>query len=240
MKTRSFHGPATAAALLLGLAGCTSAPVAPENPNWTDDVYPIVQGNCASCHGPGGGQSRYDFAYDKNDMGCADLVTALNKAISDAAAKADSNADPRDVPKTIGQPSAALFKTVLTPDAALRMPPAPAGELPDWQRQVLEKWDGKRNRRDNNAEPNANTVALPKSVSGDTKFFVDVSDDDGDQVVGLVRIEDVTIPVLGVGRTTVALKSGDVDKLSSGKHDVNVDLCDGQTKVTRKVGSVQK
>lgn len=217
------------------LAACQGAPSAPENPTWTDDVYPIIQGNCGSCHGPAGDQTRYDFSYDDGNLGCDELVTAYNAAASKQ----------KDGHNSKSIPSIAMFNTIptfLKPDAESRMPPPPADVLPAWQRDVLDKWDGKRNTRDNNADPEARSLALPKdAISGDTKFFVDVSDPDGDQVIGQVKIGMVDpINVQGVGRTTVELLSADLGKLTSGRHDVNVDLCDGQNKVTIKVGTITK
>lgn len=211
------------------LGACQGAPVAPEKANWTDDVYPIIQGNCAGCHGAQtkqlGRVIRLDFNYDPNNAACKTLAGAVGAIAVNKG----------------------LFQDYLRPgkDGPPRMPPAPADPLPDWMIDTINAWDDESwQNRDGNADPRAMAIGVPKTAQTDApKFFVDVSDDDGDQVVGLVKIDDMDpIKVLGVGRTTVDLSTDDrFSKLSSGKHDVLVSLCDGQSAPDPiKVGTIQK
>lgn len=215
---------------MLLTAACQAAPVAPKDPTWTDDVYPIIQANCAHCHGPRASElasekddsktlTRYDFV--ANDGVCDDLKMKLK----------------------IGNLSPSSVSLFLRPpgNAITRMPPPPADALPDWQFKTIQNWGGRRNDRDDNSKPEASGVALPSdAVSDELKFAVDVSDRDGDQVIGQITIGTLDpVNVHGVGRTQVKIE--DLSKLSAGTHDVNVVLCDGQELTDSvKIGTIEK
>jgi hypothetical protein len=188
-----------------------------------------VQGNCAHCHGPQtkliGSKLRLDFNFDSTNSDCVKLAGAVGAT----AVTKDYLLYARPMDRTMP-----------------RMPPPPADPLPDWQIATIENWDdSKWKARDNDANPEATALSIPKTVSfDDAQFFVDVSDPDGDQVIGQVTIDGTDLNptnVLGVGRTTVKLSKDDVAKLSTGKHDVKVALCDGQSAPTPfKVGTIEK
>lgn len=214
-------------AATVGVAACEGPQPVPENPTWIRDVYPIVQGNCAHCHGPdsqdysagqkdGMPNTQYDF-YD------------LERCGSDFA----------QFPG-IGGFGLLTWKMYLKgSDPRMRMPPRPAEALTSEQTDTILKWLVNRDRgsRDNNRQPDFRLVDGLKVDNGRLAFRVDVSDADGDQVIGLVKLDNKTIAeIRGVGRLQVS----DVDVSSlNGDTDLQIALCDGQDVRNDTIGTVR-
>jgi hypothetical protein len=116
--------------VLGGGSACGGAHDVPEHPTWAD-VEPIMRGACTQCHGATAavnGSSdaltvRLDF-YEVTAATCGEAAQVL-------------------AGQTLGRGWAPLIKAAVTPPGSgwrPRMPPAPAPELYDWQRDTIIRW----------------------------------------------------------------------------------------------------
>jgi hypothetical protein len=191
-------------ALLAGgvLSAC-AAPVAPDKPSWDLDVAPIVRGSCAHCHGELASKIAPAFRFDVCDpmtMKEASGVDFGAETIFGAAAPAVYILMATDTDPSKGRP---------------RMPPPPAGTLPDYETTVLKNWAKVVMDAENNAQaackkqgPNHDPKArLVKSGwdGGALKATIEISDSDGDQVFTKVKVGDVSASLLASGRHEVTL-----------------------------------
>jgi hypothetical protein len=185
MRSKSVLQVVVLAALA---AGCGPASV-PDRPSWDQDVFPILQGSCNHCHGASAGE-RTDAA----PMGEPGPAGRLD--ICSNAPFASLGAIPKLGGGAVLAGTAGSLLTNLTPmmgKSRALMPPAPASELSDYDRDVLIKWGRQAgatgatpcNKQTRNRDPLAELVS--KEVDGgDLVVTLQVSDPDGDQVLGKV------------------------------------------------------
>jgi hypothetical protein len=184
-----------APSLLLLSCGAQEPPLIP---SWDLDVYPILRGSCAHCHGAtamgnmGTPITRYDIcnAAPINMAFMADGISIAGPGASTAAASFATFTDPEGNP-------------------ALRMPPPPASPLTEYELTVLGRWAnplvGKANCNKSvpNRKPTAKLITAAALVPGTNRVgvTVEVSDPDGDQVFGYVRMGNAPLRVVtGAGR----------------------------------------
>jgi hypothetical protein len=179
----------------LGLASC-APPVVPQRPSWDQDVFPILQGSCNHCHGetvgrlPAQPAGRLDFC-DPTPFADAGITT----------------------PGFVGaRLEGAQFPTYLRPmmgRTRASMPPPPAAELSDYERDVLLKWSAdasmdKCNKQGRNREPDMRVI--DKVWDGnDLKLTVEVWDPDQDQVLGKVTVGAASAVIVASGRREVVV-----------------------------------
>jgi hypothetical protein len=141
--TRSFRSRLVrglGAALALGVLGCTAYPSTPAEPAYDTDVLPIFQAHCTRCH-------------DNNLDGGANSVVNVPAMDGPVAATAPtlSQFGPCAFPDGGGTPhcgggAAAEYRGEIQeyvhfPDSnTLRMPPAPAPRLDDYELKVIDAW----------------------------------------------------------------------------------------------------
>ncbi len=195
----------------LGLGGCEAEPEAPANPTWARDVQPILIAQCGHCHGgaavcdeeltPGckPRSTRYDI-YNVADYGLGDGFEA----------------------GSTGNIADTILQYVETKDDKMVMPPKPAERLSDreililrrWARQAQgeEKWAAKGTHR-RNFPPVARLVEK-RLRSGVLNVVFDISDDNGDQVLGRATPAGQPPQLLErSGRHTVRVQGGTVETL---------------------------
>jgi hypothetical protein len=223
-----------AVGLALGLAatGCEDAPRAAQKPTWAD-VEPILRGNCTSCHGAtasvtgaaqGGMAYRLDF-YDMTASACGAAATVLG-----------------------GQPLAHSWAALIGSDVTSpgsgwrpRMPPAPASSLPDWERDTLVRWaaeadPAKGEARRDNRRPDIQLVAATAVADKRLDFTAIISDADGEAVVGVIKVGDVSLPTDHAGAFSTGL---DTSTWAAGVYPISAVLCDGWDDVTYQLGNLQ-
>jgi hypothetical protein len=180
----------------MGLAAGCAPPTVPNRPSWDQDVFPILQGSCGHCHGETVGRlpsqplSRLDICNTQvfADAGIPLAVTAA-------------------------QVWGAQFNQYLLPvmgSPRPKMPPPPAAELSDYERDVLLKWgaDGsgdKCNKQGRNREPDMRVIGEPRWDGNDVTIVVEVWDPDKDQVLGKVSVGMATAIIPSAGRREVTV-----------------------------------
>jgi hypothetical protein len=193
--------PARLLALGLLTAAC-AAEKPPDVPSWDLDVFPILRGSCSHCHGvtaaPGGNPfTRYDVCN-------AAAFNSMGLTVTPGASA------------TVG----AFVRDSVGP---ARMPPPPAAPLSDYEATVLERW-AKRPSCDKQV-PNRKPIVRiiqPLTRSGNkATVTIEVSDPDGDQVMGKVKLGNGAdaagnpFIVPGAGRWTIEYaNAGANDRLS--------------------------
>lgn len=182
----------------VGLASC-APPAVPQRPSWDVDVFPILQGSCNHCHGETVGRlpnqpvSRLDIC---------------NPAVFTSAGITLATA-------TTAIVWGAQFQNYLKPVAALKetrakMPPPPAPELSDYERDVLIKWgndisEDKCNKQGRNREPDMRVIGDPVWDGDTLKLTVEVWDPDLDQVLGKVSVGMASAIIPASGRREVVV-----------------------------------
>jgi hypothetical protein len=216
-----------ALAFPLAVTSCSQPPSVPLHPTWAD-VSPIVQGECASCHGPTalttGGGYRLDF-YDMTPAVCGDAAQGIgNVAILAGVA-------------------APIMQVDLTSPGGgvrARMPPAPAPGLFDWERETIDRWaemPSKGAPAATNRPPTIDVHSLPATVTNDhLSFTAVVADPDGDPVVGVLEIAGAVYGMNRPGAFDVEL---DTSSWSVGTQLLAAVLCDGWTNVRIPLGPIQ-
>ena len=173
-------------AVVLGSLACVGAE-APAAPSWDEDVYRVLRGNCSHCHGQTAGPgtnpaSRYDICSSApfNAFFSAEKLWILG---------ADAMGNP-----ILG--GASVFAGVIAAQTGpgameiLRMPPAPASPLDDYEASVLDSMgDGQRGQLHQeapNRKPGYTVIKAPAVEMGKVVVTIQVGDPDGDQVFGYV------------------------------------------------------
>ena len=183
-------------AKLLALSVLTAACAAekpPAVPSWDLDVYPILRGSCSHCHGvtvkpPALPITRYDICNSAAFM-------SQNIAVGPGA----------------GAGILAITQVLRPSVGGSRMPPPPAAPLSDYEVTVLERW-ARRPSCDKQV-PNRKPIVLlvqPLTRTGNTATVtIEVSDPDGDQVLGKAKMgtgaDSATnaFAIPGAGRWTI-------------------------------------
>jgi hypothetical protein len=198
MKTAAPLSKLVALSLALLPLACGEA-VPPLVPSWDLDVYPILRGSCAHCHGvsvrPGATPTtRYDIcnANAFNSMGFS-----------------------------VGIGAGPLIAAVIRESAGpTRMPPPPAGPLSNYEATVLERWARNPScaKQIPNRKPTARLVEPLTRTGNKTTLTLEISDPDGDQVLGKARLgnaEANTVEIPGTGRWNIEFNGGNAnDRLS--------------------------
>jgi hypothetical protein len=181
--------------------GCGQASV-PDRPSWDQDVFPILQGSCNHCHGASRGEKT-----DASPMGEALPVGRLD-VCDTAPFIAALGAIPGFVGGALAESGGFednLKAIMRRPRAA--MPPAPAPELSDYDRDVLFQWrkivvaspSTACNKQTRNRDPKAELISRVVDA-GDLVVTVEVSDPDRDQVLGKVASGTAEQLILSTGR----------------------------------------
>jgi len=214
-----------------GAGACGGEHQVPEHPTWAD-VEPIVRGSCTQCHGATAavnGSSdaltiRFDF-YDMTPATCGDAASVL-------------------AGQTLGHGWAGLIKAAVTPPGSgwrARMPPSPAPELYDWQRETIIRWAaepdplrGEPSRQ--NHRPDIQLEATSAQADNKLPFAAVVTDADAEPVVGLLKIGETTLPMDRAGAFAATL---DTTTWSAGFYPISAVLCDGWDSVDYDLGGVE-
>lgn len=197
-------------------AGCE--PAAVEHPTWAD-VEPIVRGSCTHCHGAtadvNGRSSDRVYRFDFFDVGpdtCGEASAAL-----DAPAMAVGLA-----------PLIGAAVTPPSPDVRARMPPAPAPELSDRERDLLVRWAEAPLRGDPPRDDRRPRVTLDGgaefAVDDRLDFAVLIDDPDGESVIGLLQLGDQVVRLDGPGAYRVGIRTAE---WPAGSYRASATLCDG-------------
>jgi hypothetical protein len=210
--------------LLAVAAGCQSPPEVPLHPTWAD-VQPILNGECNHCHGATAAKTgalgpavyRFDF-YDMSDEACGDASSAV-----DVPALAAASAG-RMVAALSGSPP--------------RMPPAPARPLYDWERDTILRWAEqpiKGPAPPGNHRPRIRVNNLPAAVSKNLSFIATIEDTDGDPVIGVLRLGELSYRMGHPGSFAVNF---DMTGVLRGPHRLTAVLCDGWYNATIDLGPI--
>ncbi len=164
----------------LALGAACSPGVAPTNPSWDVDVNPILRGSCLHCHAETAAISalnpafRFDVCNPADFMGTGASVAPLGAGATGLATLIVADLEPEK-----GKSRA-------------KMPPPPALPLSEYEITVLKNWlkIATSNpaiackRQTPNRPPTAKLAAKPVKDGNKLIATIDVSDPDGDQVVG--------------------------------------------------------
>jgi hypothetical protein len=211
-------------ALALAASACGGEPAVPANPTWAD-VEPILRAECNHCHGGtapvtaalGGLFFRFDF-YDMTPEVCGEAAQALEAT-------------------ALGRGYAKLIQADVTVPAGCdrgRMPPAPASPLADWQRETLIRWasasDPPRGAplRDNR-RPDIHLSAASATADKRLTFTAVIDDPDGEPVVGVLKIGDLTLKMDRPGSFAADI---DTSSWPAGTQPISAVLCDGWSQVS--------
>lgn len=208
---------------LVAGAACGS-PEPPLRPSWTEDVEPILRGSCGHCHGATASATGMKYRFDICSPE-APMVKDLGITFAGFTGAAD-------------QALAELILLDVTSQGGARpkMPPPPAELLDSYQVEVLRRWADRVkknpdplslcNTRRGNQTPTVTLVSAAERKGENLEVTIDVSDADGETVVGKAQAGTETVPILGPGRHT--LKFPGVDE----GEKVTVTVTDGsRTKV---------
>jgi hypothetical protein len=211
---------------------CGSTPTVSDHPTWAD-VEPILRGACTHCHGATAAQTgssgplvyRFDF-YDMTAATCGDAAQALSG-------------------QGLGHDWAALIKADVTSPGSgwrPRMPPAPASELTDWQRETIVRWASEPDplkgepQRDNH-RPDIQLGGDSSVANARLAFTAVISDPDNESVVGVLKIGDVSLKMDRPGAFAATL---DTSAWPAGLYPISATICDGWDSVTYdRLGNVQ-
>jgi hypothetical protein len=198
-----MRGIGSMVAVVLGSLACVGTDP-PAAPTWDGDVYPLLRGSCSHCHGQTAGPgatptSRYDIC-----------TSAPFNAFFSAEKLWILGADAMGNPILGGAAIAAGAIAAQTGPGApeiLRMPPAPADPLHDYEAAVLDRWattsGASCTKTVANRKPGYRIVEGPAVQMGKVVITLQVSDPDGEQVFGYVKIGSADLQVIpGEGRRT--------------------------------------
>ncbi len=200
----------TMAAVCLATIGSVAcgAPEPPATPSWDLDVYPILRGSCSHCHGSTAGSeiaptTRYDIctsapfnaAFTAEKLWILGTDTAGNPVVGGAASAA----------------GAISIQTGPGAPDILRMPPPPASPLSEYEATVLDRWAmasaASCAKRGPNRKPVYEVKGAPALEMGKVVVTVQVSDPDGDQVYGYVKLGSAPLQAIrGAGRASYAFE----------------------------------
>jgi hypothetical protein len=226
MGGRWLVGPCLVATMALG--GCSNVPVEPATPAWAD-VAPIFRGECNSCHGwtarATGSSYRFDFFEITKDV-CGDAAMALDPGIILAG----------------NAVTASQVKTDIIPQAGARwprMPPQPSPALPDWERDVLDRWSAqpvKGTPPEHNEPPILRLSGFPASADKSLAFTAVLEDPDDDAALGVIEVNGVAFLMNRTGSFDVRLDSS---TWPAGAAHVNAVVCDGWARAEYDLGAVR-
>jgi hypothetical protein len=201
--------------LLLAILGAVAAACGgtppPGRPAWDQDVLPLLQGRCNHCHGE-------TVGHTVDAMGMPVLVPVTRLDFCDAGA-----APIRDI--GVGVLGGALailpgfFGMQLEPDkktGRALMPPPPAQPLSEYEYQVLKRWvkivaaDPTQAclKAVKNRAPKLELIAAPKEAGEVVEAIVEITDVDGDSVVGKATLGSASVDILGAGRRILRFPKG--------------------------------
>ena len=196
----------------LGLASC-APPAVPQRPSWDEDVFPILQGSCNHCHGETVGNCR-PSRLARLDI--CDPTPFADAGITGPRIRR-GQAGGRAVPRAISSRWRERTRA--------NMPPPPAAELSDYERDVLLKW-GASNRHATSATSRAATASPTCGSSttvwdgNDLKLTVEVWDPDQDQVLGKVTVGAASAVIVASGRREVVVTgANENDRITVLLHD---------------------
>lgn len=128
------------AVALFGVASCsTTVGTAPSQPAYDSDVRPILMAHCARCHGAGDalnapteptGPDAAVLPSIANTVSAFNTLNIYLDRYSSDGAKLGAYASKGLIPGTL----------LSTAKPQIRMPPAPAPHLSDWEADVLTTW----------------------------------------------------------------------------------------------------
>jgi hypothetical protein len=212
-----------AGALLPGGA-CGREPTTPLHPTW-GDVQPIINGQCAHCHGATSGATgagyRLDF-YDMTPEVCGEAARAL----------------PGGVLASVAAPFIVADVTPSPDDGYARMPPSPAPVLHDWERETLLRWARepvKGPPPEANHKPTIQVSGLPKTVNTNLRFSALIEDADGDGVVGVIQVGGLVFAMPSSGTFAVDIPAAG---WPAGPRRLTAVLCDGWANASYDLGPV--
>jgi hypothetical protein len=196
----SMHRLVPLAAVSLLPLACAKEP--PAVPTWEADVYPIIRGNCGHCHGE---TVKAGFT-PTTRLDLCDTKLFIDRGLGTVVGM-DAAGTPQYATGAAGTITLPAYVSASAPPA-LRMPPPPASPLYDYEIKVLERWAAQSPRdcskKSPNTKPTAVVVQQPTREGDKVVVVIDVSDPDGDQVMGTVKLgsaPDYVIP--GAGRRRV-------------------------------------
>jgi hypothetical protein len=177
-------------------AGC-APPAVPNRPSWDVDVFPILQGSCNHCHGETVGRLT---AQPAGRLDICDPQVFVDAGIPQAAAWLGAKLEANTFP--------AFIKANMNPRAT--MPPPPAAELSDYERDILLKWGAdnradKCNKQGRNREPAMRLIGEPVWDGNDLKLQLEVWDPDMDTVIGKVTVGTMTALIPAAGRREIVV-----------------------------------
>jgi hypothetical protein len=180
----------------VGLASC-APPTVPQRPSWDVDVFPILQGSCNHCHGETVGNLPTQPAGRLDFCDATPFAEAGITGPGFVGARIGGNLFPANLKPINNNPRAA-------------MPPPPAAELSDYERDVLLKWGAdtnmdKCNKQGRNHEPDMRVIGEPVWDGDDLRLTVEVWDPDQDQVLGKVTVGAVSGYIPASGRHEVVV-----------------------------------
>jgi hypothetical protein len=198
---------------LAALAAACSGSTAPAQPSWDEDVFPIIQGSCAGCHGQTAGDraqvlGRYDICAAAPFMAAQIVVPKLLTGASGAGG--------------------GLISTYLNPtqqSSRPAMPPPPASVLNDYEDAVIKNWlklapEAQCVKRGGNRPPSVRVVDA-QNVQDGLQLVLEVTDPDGDVVLGKATSgTNPSAPILASGRQRVIVPGARVgDRVTVVIHD---------------------
>jgi len=180
----------------LGLAGC-APPTVPQRPSWDVDVFPILQGSCNHCHGETVGRLLNQPLGRLDVCDPAPFVAEGITPVGLIGARVEGGLFAANLRPVMGATRPA-------------MPPPPAAELSDYERDVLIRWGmdtsmDKCNKQGRNREPDMRVIGEPRWDGNDVTIVVEVWDPDKDQVLGKVSVGMATAIIPSAGRREVTV-----------------------------------
>lgn len=186
----------------LPLACATEKP--PDVPSWDLDVYPILRGSCSHCHGvttqvsdrdAGAPVDAAPLPFTRYDICNAGAFSSMGFTVIPGA----------------GVAVGAFLREAA---GAARMPPPPAAPLTDYEATVLERWSKRVpldcSKKVPNRRPQVRIIDQLARVGNQTTVTIEVTDPDGDQVMGRAKLGNrADAPnnpyiIQGAGRWTIA------------------------------------
>ena len=123
---------AASLALLLGMAALGCSPEVPAMPTFAKDVSPILTAHCVRCH---------DETFRTDPMSKTALPLPVLCHLNRFEATGDCTASGTTCSYGAQFCVGMIGPRITAPEGAtLRMPPAPADPLNDWEKDVLTRW----------------------------------------------------------------------------------------------------
>jgi hypothetical protein len=221
---------------LLAGAACSAPAPEPVNPTWAD-VAPIFRGECNGCHGWNSGLTGAGYRFDFYDV---DTLTRVCGTAAQAINPMKQDPPPFSLAHDLGVPAKIGDDVVAQPGQKwARMPPQPSPALPNWERDMLERWAANPSyvAKQENQPPTITLSSVPATASDELDFIAVQDDPDGDSVLGVIEVNGLGFFMNRSGSFAVSF---DTSTWPAGSYPLSAVLCDGWTKTTMPVlGSVQ-